>query len=331
MRRASRTAAGLGLLALAGGLAACGGASRPQAPVVTPAISGLPRPGQDLTCTAGLPTSAQASVRWESKDADGHWSALPDTIDATYTVNPAEPGGALRCRMDVTTANGRTTGSVSPPTQMTAGWTGPSSIGDFRARVFIDRMQARVRPSRDAPAVGTLKGQSELLGGTKWIVITDVRRVHGKLWAKVLLSTRPNGLEGWVPDQYLDIARSPVRVLVDQSAHRMQILRAGRVVATMVAGVGSPTTPTPNGRYGVESHIPTATGGPYGPMVIVLTGHSDVLKQFDGGDGRLAIHGTNRPTSIGTAQSFGCVHLGNRDVMRAARLIPDGALVTVRA
>ena len=330
----TRTARSSGIAVFCGAVAAlsgCGGGARPEITAVTPTLIGTPRAGRNVNCAAKLPMVAKSAVRWQAEEPDGRWSSLPDAVGRTYTVSAAEPRGRLRCRIDATLRNGRTISGVSAPGLMTGGWQGPSSIGGFRARVYVDHTLARVRPDSDAPTVGTLKGQSELLGGTKWVVITDIRRVRGKLWSKVLLSTRPNGLEGWVPDHYLDIATSPVRVVVDQSDHRMQIVRAGRVVATMTAGVGSPATPTPNGRYGVESHIPTASGGPYGPMVLVLTGHSDVLKQFDGGDGRLAIHGTNRPTSIGTGQSFGCVHLGDRDVMRAARLIPDGALVTIRA
>jgi lipoprotein-anchoring transpeptidase ErfK/SrfK len=50
---------------------------------------------------------------------------------------------------------------------------------------------------------------------------------------------------------------------------------------------------------------------PYGPFAFGLSGHSDVLMHFGTGDGRIAIHGTNQPASIGADLSAGCVHVPN--------------------
>ena len=35
--------------------------------------------------------------------------------------------------------------------------------------------------------------------------------------------------------------------------------------------------------------------GFFGTYIITLTAHSENLSEFDGGDGRVALHGTNRP------------------------------------
>jgi lipoprotein-anchoring transpeptidase ErfK/SrfK len=43
-----------------------------------------------------------------------------------------------------------------------------------------------------------------------------------------------------------------------------------------------------------------------------------------------ALHGTNKPESIGQAVSHGCIRLRNEDILRLKRLMPIGTPVTVR-
>jgi len=58
--------------------------------------------------------------------------------------------------------------------------------------------------------------------------------------------------------------------------------------------------PTPNSVYGTYA---------YG-----LSGYSEVLTEFAGGEGQLGIHGTNDPSSLGTTISSGCIRLHNDDI-----------------
>ena len=233
--------------------------------------------------------------------------------------------------MDAELFDGRHVRTRSASIELRVGWRPPTIEGAWSARVFASEIVTRVRPSRTARKAGVLSGESELLGGTKWVAVTDLRRRGGVIWAKVLLSSRPNGLQGWVSDEFLDFAFNPNRVVVDQSEKILTLYRNGRRRSVMPAGVGKPATPTPNGLFAIESHILTPNEGTYGPMVLVLTGHSPVLYRFDGGDGRLAIHGTNKRSSVGRAESFGCLRLGNRNVLRLAKAIPDGTLMEIHA
>ncbi len=233
--------------------------------------------------------------------------------------------------MDAELFDGRHVRTRSASIELRVGWRPPTIEGAWSARVFASEIVTRVRPSRTARKAGVLSGESELLGGTKWVAVTDLRRRGGVIWAKVLLSSRPNGLQGWVSDEFLDFAFNPNRVVVDQSEKMLTLYRNGRRRSVMPAGVGKTATPTPNGLFAIESHIPTPNEGTYGPMVLVLTGHSPVLYRFDGGDGRLAIHGTNKRSSVGRAESFGCLRLGNRNVLRLAKAIPDGTLMEIHA
>ena len=47
------------------------------------------------------------------------------------------------------------------------------------------------------------------------------------------------------------------------------------------------------------------------------------------GSGKYAIHGTNRPSSIGTFASYGCIRMHNRDVLDLYSRVGVGTRVTV--
>ena len=62
-----------------------------------------------------------------------------------------------------------------------------------------------------------------------------------------------------------------------------------------------------------------------------LTGFSETLNEFAGGNGRVAIHGTSLPSLIGTQASHGCMRMHNGDIVRLARLAAPGTPVAIRA
>lgn len=105
------------------------------------------------------------------------------------------------------------------------------------------------------------------------------------------------------------------------------------------AGVGRPATPTPTGTFTVTDVVPsTDPAGGYGPVALALDGYSEVMDAFPGENAVaspdatapvLAIHGTNRPASVGAAQSNGCPRLFNDDVVELARLVPAGTPVQI--
>ncbi len=45
--------------------------------------------------------------------------------------------------------------------------------------------------------------------------------------------------------------------------------------------------------------------------------------------GKYAIHGTNRPASVGTFVSYGCIRMSNRDIVELCRLVDIGTPVIV--
>ena len=72
-----------------------------------------------------------------------------------------------------------------------------------------------------------------------------------------------------------------------------------------------------------------APSGPYGRYAIGLSGRSEVLTEFAGGDGQIGIHGTNDPSSIGKRVSSGCIRLRNEDIEKLAALLPLGVPVII--
>ncbi len=96
--------------------------------------------------------------------------------------------------------------------------------------------------------------------------------------------------------------------------------------------VGSPQNPTPTGNYFVTDIVELADPtGPWGPFALGLSAFSDTITEFNGGDGIIGIHGTNRPASIGQPVSLGCVRVPNEVAARLADLVELGTPVEIQA
>ena len=69
---------------------------------------------------------------------------------------------------------------------------------------------------------------------------------------------------------------------------------------------------------------------PGAPFALALSARSDVLQEFAGGPGQIAIHGVaNLAGTPGTAVSHGCVRLADRDIRWLAARIAPGVPVTI--
>ena len=142
-------------------------------------------------------------------------------------------------------------------------------------------------------------------------------------WYRVQLPMRPNGTVGYVRARDVGLLRVRTRIEVDISRRRVTLFRSGEPVLSAAAAVGSSATPTPTGRYYVNQRlIPADISGPFGPGAIGVSAFSNVLTGWTQG-GPIAIHGTNRPSSIGQPVSNGCIRLPNPVLRRmfAAALV----------
>jgi lipoprotein-anchoring transpeptidase ErfK/SrfK len=160
-----------------------------------------------------------------------------------------------------------------------------------------------------------------------------VARQRGR-WLGVVTTYLPNGRLGWVDSDQRGLVRATTRVAVsiDLSSRRLVVRRGDRVLRRITVAVGRPSTPTPRGRFAVTDKLPgTRYSASYGCCILALSAHQPSLPAgWTGGD-RIAVHGTNDPSSIGTAASAGCPRASARDMRYLFRKVPLGAPVFVHA
>ncbi len=157
-----------------------------------------------------------------------------------------------------------------------------------------------------------------------------VRATKGD-WVRVFLPTRPNGSQGWVKRRAVRVYTNGYRLVVRLRSNELRLWRGDRLLARYPVALGTRSTPTPRGLYYiVELLQPSKANGSYGPFSFGLSAHSNVLKRFGGGDGRVGLHGTNQPGLIGSDVSHGCIRLRNGAVRRLAKILPLGTPVYIR-
>jgi lipoprotein-anchoring transpeptidase ErfK/SrfK len=150
-------------------------------------------------------------------------------------------------------------------------------------------------------------------------------------WYRVQLPIKPNGVTGFVQASVLQLQTVGVRIVVDISDRRLTLFRSGTPALTATVAVGSPSTPTPTGRYYVNQRlVPTDPSGPFGPGAVGISAFSNVLTGWAQG-GPVAIHGTNEPWSIGHAASNGCIRLPNARLLDVFREAVAGTPVIIKA
>lgn len=150
-------------------------------------------------------------------------------------------------------------------------------------------------------------------------------------WLKVALPGRPNGLSGWIRSASTRRSTVPWQIRVDLARRRVVVRRSGEIARTFRAIVGDPTTPTPTGTFFVEEVVRlrgVAVGGPY---ALALSARSEVLQEFAGGPGQIAIHGRNGiGGDLGTAVSHGCIRLADEAMRWLAGRVGPGTTVEIR-
>jgi lipoprotein-anchoring transpeptidase ErfK/SrfK len=164
--------------------------------------------------------------------------------------------------------------------------------------------------------------------GAPLVFLVDEQRDDG--WLHVWLPERPNRSQGWIRTDQVQLIRNDWKVTVDRSDHHMVVTKGSDVVYDETVATGAPAYPTPTGTFYVTAVLWTDNpGGAYGPAAIALSAFSDVLTEFGGGDGQVALHGTNQPSSIGRDSSHGCVRLPNEVDAGLASQIPLGTPVEI--
>lgn len=191
--------------------------------------------------------------------------------------------------------------------------------------------------ARSLPGAGLLRrGLKPWVAGTgNPVVLTILERradADGDPWLKVLLPYRPNGSTGWIPEAAAIVRRNPVLVVISLRRHTLTVYRNGRRVHRVGVALGAPATPTPTGRFAVYQEVREPSYSPLGPWALHLTAHSNVLFEYAGGPGRVAIHGARGElwAEAGTNPSHGCIRVPDPGIGRIAGLVTPGTPVVIR-
>ncbi|MEA1960089.1 MAG: peptidoglycan-binding protein [Bacillota bacterium] len=109
-----------------------------------------------------------------------------------------------------------------------------------------------------------------------------------------------------------------VRIEIDVIKHTLTVFEDNKVSQTYPVGVGKSSTPSPLGEWKVV-HKGVGWGNGFGTRWMGLNVPWGIY----------GIHGTNKPYSIGSSQSHGCIRMQNRDVEVLYPMIPVGTLVKI--
>lgn len=114
-----------------------------------------------------------------------------------------------------------------------------------------------------------------------------------------------------------DTPQGTIKIVVDTSKQVLTLYADGKLFKQYPVCVGKPSTPSPVGEWKVVSK--GNLGGPFGTRWLGLNVPW----------GTYGIHGTNRPWSIGSAESAGCTRMYNEDVEEIYPWIPPGTRVKI--
>jgi hypothetical protein len=152
-------------------------------------------------------------------------------------------------------------------------------------------------------------------------------------WLGVVATERPNNRLGWVrrDNPALKLRRTRWSLHADLSDRTLTLRKDGRRVHRLTVAIGRPGAETPTGRFAVTDKLSGSSYGPYyGCCILALSGHQPKTPPGWTGGNRLAIHGTDAPSTIGMAASAGCLRASDADLRSLMAKVPLGATVFIR-
>ena len=270
----------------------------------------------------------------------------PVEVGGPGTTVAAEPVPAAPAPTTSTTALPTTTTAAPPTTTSTVATAQPEAAAAVAP--FVPRGPLTSAPSSvvarsvvpelavfDAPgaaAASQALAHPQASGAPLVLLVTEQRPG----WLRVLLPVRPNGSTGWIRTQDVSLAAHNFRIVVELEAHRITAYQGREVLLSEPIGVGTRDAPTPGGLYYTkELIVPLDSAGrvyrdgPYGAYAYGLSGFSEVLFEFGGGDGQFGIHGTNDESGLGRDVSHGCIRMSNAGITFLAGVLPLGVPVEI--
>jgi lipoprotein-anchoring transpeptidase ErfK/SrfK len=197
--------------------------------------------------------------------------------------------------------------------------------------VLLSDHVARTAPRTHAPKLVTVPARRPLTA-VRTVLPRLARETSrdGRAWARVALPGRPNSGTGWIKLSRTRLTSTAWRLTVHLDARRLTVRHFGRAVRRFPAVVGAPATPTPAGRFFVEEALTLSATAAGGPFALATSARSNVLQEFEGGPGQIALHGRNYLSDpLGTAASHGCIRLSTRAITWLSLRIGAGVPLTI--
>jgi lipoprotein-anchoring transpeptidase ErfK/SrfK len=197
--------------------------------------------------------------------------------------------------------------------------------------VLLTPHVAHRAPRAGSPRMTVISARRPITGeATTLPVIGRTVGPSGIPWLRVMLPGRPNGSTAWIAQQGTRKLVTSWHIVINLSRRRVNVYRDGRVRRIFPAVVGKSSTPTPTGQFFVEETFQMTGGEPGGPYALALSARSNVLQEFEGGPGQIALHGRdNLGGTLGSAESHGCVRLDTSSITWLISHINPGTPVTI--
>ncbi len=222
-------------------------------------------------------------------------------------------------------------GSTPPVATAPAAIAAPNQRTGATTALVVTGAEARSRPGgRPVRYVATATSWS---GEPQILLVLGSQPLGRQQWLHVLLPVRPDGSTGWVPRNDVLLSHTDIWVALDKRTRTVSVYRRGRLARRFGAVIGKPATPTPDGLAAIyERDRQPDPAGFLGPWTLPLTVFSNVLANFGGRPGRIAIHGRGGASledPLGSARSHGCIRVDNTDIRWLAATAPQGAPVQI--
>jgi lipoprotein-anchoring transpeptidase ErfK/SrfK len=151
-------------------------------------------------------------------------------------------------------------------------------------------------------------------------------------YLEVRLDQRPNGSTAWIASSAVTLSSTPYRIVVDLATEHLKLYKAGHLLMSAPAGIGTVQDPTPTGNFFVVLFAAPPSAA-WGPFIMVTSGHSNAISDYEeSGDAIVAIHGPLGADAaigaIGARVSHGCVRLHDVDLDQL-RAVPVGSPVEI--
>jgi lipoprotein-anchoring transpeptidase ErfK/SrfK len=192
--------------------------------------------------------------------------------------------------------------------------------------LLVGNLAARVAPDPHARVVHVLRQFRSDYRPQVVLAVHETVGADGRVWDKLSLPMRPNGMYGWVPAESITVTPRVTRIAVHRGERRLRVYRGGRVLFSTPVAVGSKGRETPRGSFYVTARF-VPDDSFLGTFAFETSAYSK-LTDWPGG-GVVGIHGTSQPWLLGRAVSHGCVRVSNSAAAVLERLVPLGTPISI--